>query len=474
MDNFYKENVEDILAVTPMQAGMLFHYLSEPGSGVYFDQHCYNLKGIIKIDCLIRAWNYIARNNEMLRTIFRWNGLKLPIQIILKEYDIPFSEYDYSKSNMAEKQTGMEEILRSDQRESINLETKPYRVIFCKLSEEEYNMVVSAHHVIYDGWSNALIFKELLYAYGEYLNGREPKSSKKTKYKELVKWYQNQDKQKQKLYWEDYLKGYKSKSFLGTGKSYNSIGESCKCLYQLDEEMEGAVNQFIRQEQITLAALIYTTWGILLQKYSGHEDTMFGVAMSGRTTDIVGVENIVGLFVNTLPLRLKIKEESNIGDILREVNKTIISFEEYKGTSLVDLKQYSSIGIEEQLFDTIVVVQNYPLDVKMVDNGQGMSIEFASSFHLTNFGISLEIRTFKGIQLVFNYNGEKFDLLSVEKICECFIKITEALILDQGQSRKVADIGIFDFNERNNALKDIKNTIDHLVGLEEVDFDEMF
>jgi fengycin family lipopeptide synthetase D len=474
MDSFYKENVEDILGVTPMQAGMLFHYLSEPGSGVYFDQHCYHLKGIIKIDCLKRAWNYIARNNEMLRTVFRWNGLKLPIQIILKEYEIPFSEYDYSKLNMAEKQTCMEEILRCDQRESINIEMKPYRVFFCKLSEEEYNMIVSAHHVIYDGWSNALMFKELLYAYGEYLNNREPKRSKKTKYKELVKWYQNQDKQKQKVYWENYLKGYKSKNFLSIGKSYDSMGKTCKYLYQLDEVIEKDVYQFIRQEQTTLAALIYTTWGILLQKYSGHEDTLFGVTLSGRTTDIPLVENIVGLFVNTLPLRLKIKNESNIGDILREVNNTIISFEEYQGTPLVELKQYSSIGIEEQLFDTIVVVQNYPLDVKVVNDGQEMSIEFVSSFYSTNFGISLDIRTLKGIEFVFNFNDEKFDPLSVEKMCECVIKIIKVLILDQGQDRKVEDIEVFNFNERNIALMDIKNTIDYLSGLEEVDFDEIF
>lgn len=474
MVNFCKENVEDILGVTPMQAGMLFHYLREPGSGVYFDQHCYHLKGIIKIDCLKRAWNYLASNNEMLRTIFQWNGLKVPIQIILKEYHIPFSEYDFSKLNLTEKQTCMEELLRLDQRELVKIESKPYRVIFCKLSEEEYSMIVSAHHVIYDGWSNALIFKELLYAYGEYLNGREPKRSKKTKYKELVKWYKNQDKQKHKLYWENYLKDYKSKSFLGMGKANKSIGEACKYFYQLNEEMEGAVNQFIRQEQITLATLIYTIWGILLQKYSGHDDIMFGVTMSGRITDIPLVENTVGLFANTLPLRLKIKKESNIGDILREVNNTIISFEQYQGTPLVDLKQYSSIGREEQLFDTIVVVQNYPLDVKMVDDRHKMSIEFVSSFYLTNFDISLDVRTLKGIQLVFNFNGEKFDLLSVEKICESFIKLTRALILEQGKECKVADIELFGFVERNIVLRNVKNTLDYLEGLEEVDFDEIF
>ena len=474
MDKFDKENLEDILAVTPMQAGMLFHYFSEKGSGVYFDQHCYRLKGVVNIDCLKRAWNYVAENNEMLRTIFRWSGTKLPIQIILEKYDIPFSEYDYSGLPASEKHIYLDEMLQQDQRELVNIETKPYRILFCKLSDEEYNMIVSAHHIIYDGWSNALLLKELLYAYEEYLNGRDPEKPKKTKYKELVKWYQNQDKSKQKRYWEEYLKGYKSKSFLGMNQVHKSMGESGKYLYQMDEEMADDIYQFIRQEQITLAALIYTAWGILLQKYSGYEDIVFGVTMSGRTSDIAGVENIVGLFINTLPMRLKIKAESKIRDILREVNNAIISLEEYQGTPLVDLKQYGSVRIDEQLFDTIVVVQNYPLDAGMMDDERCMSIEFASSYYLTNFSISLDIRTFKGIQLDFDFDCTVFDSEYVEKICDCLVKIAEAIILDRGQDRVVADIEIFDVNEWDSKLKDIQNMMEQLERLEEVGFDEIF
>lgn len=474
MDNFYKENVEDILGLTPMQAGMLFHYLSEPESGVNFNQDCYRLKGIVKVDYLKRAWNYVAETNEMLRTIFRWNKSKLPIQIILKKYDIPFIEYDYSALSTEEKQTCLEEMLQKDRRELVNIETKPYRVIFCKLSDEEYNMVVSAHHIIYDGWSNGLIIKELLYAYREFLSGREPRVSKKTKYKELVKWHQNQDKAKQKQYWVNYLKDYKPKSILSMDKAQKSMGKSGKYFFQMDEEMVDDIYQFIQQEQITLAALIYSAWGILLHKYSEYEDILLGVTMSGRTSDIARVENIVGLFINTLPIRMKIKRESKIWDILREVANTIISFEKYQGTSLADLKQYGSVSRDEQLFDTIVVVQNYPLDVGLVDEDQYMSIEYESSYYLTNFAISLDVRTFKGIQLFFDFDGGIIDLASIEQICDCLIKISQEIIHNQRQDSKVADIEMFDLNEENNVLNDLQNTIDQLSRLEGVDFDEIF
>lgn len=121
MCEFCKDNIEDILAVTPMQAGMLFYYLKEPESKVYFDQHCYQLKGRIEIDSLKRAWKYVVRNNEMLRTVFRWNGLNHPIQVILKEYEILFFEYDYSALEVADKLMQLDTLLRLDQKIQLNL-----------------------------------------------------------------------------------------------------------------------------------------------------------------------------------------------------------------------------------------------------------------------------------------------------------------------------------------------------------------
>ncbi len=457
-----------------MQMGMLFHYLSESGEGVNIDQHCYRLKGVIKIAFLKRAWEYVAKNNEMLRTVFCWIGLKLPVQIILKEYQIPFREYDYSTLSMNEKQKCLDDLLHSDQSERINIDQNPYRIIFCKVSDDEYYMIVSAHHIIYDGWSNGIIFKELLYAYEEYLNGREPKISNKTKYKELVRWYQNQDKQKQKVFWENYLKNYKPTCYLGREESYKSRGMPSKYMYHLDRSMEETMKDFIQQEQTTLAALIYAAWGIALQKYSGYEDTIFGVTLSGRSTDIPLVDNIVGLFVNTLPLRLTIQKNRKIRDILREVKQTIIAFEEYQGTSLVDLKQYSMLGIEGQLFDSIVVVQNYPLEVTKIKDTQKMSIAFASSSYSTNFDIALDIRTMDGIDFVFSYNNEKYDLLGIKKICECVITIINAFILDKGHACKVEDIELTNFNESEDVLSEMKDTINYLEGLEEVDYEEIF
>lgn len=333
-------------------------------------------------------------------------------------------------------------------------------------------MIVSAHHIIYDGWSNSLILKELLYAYEDYLIGREPAIIWKTKYKELVKWYQNQDKRKHSHFWENYLKEYNPKRLLKFNNPCVQTSEPGKFLCQVDNELECAIINFIRREHITLATFIYTSWGILLHNYSGYEDILFGVTMSGRTSDIAGVESIVGLFVNSLPLRLNIGNENRVRDLIREVKRTMISFEEFQGTSLIDLKRYVQIGKGASLFDTLVVVQNYPIDFIMVDNEQSICIDFKSSYYMTNFDLSLDVRTFKGIQLAFNFNRDVLNLISIERICKQLFKIFELII--NSQDNKVKDFELDDINERINMLKDIEQTINFLTQLEEDNLDEVF
>lgn len=469
-----KENVEDILAVTPMQAGMLFHYFSEPGSRVYFEQCCYRLKGTINSDALKKAWRYVVQNNEMLRAVFRWKGIRLPVQIILKDYDIPVSEYDFSCLDGRERQRGLENTRLQDQSELIDIETKPFRVILCKLSDDEYEMIVSTHHVIYDGWSNAVLLKELLYAYNEYLNNREPPKIVKTKYKELIKWHQKQDEAKHRLYWKKYLDGYTPKNLLNIGNAKKSAVELGKYSYKIESKIVDAAYNFIKQEQITLAALIYTAWSILLHRYSGQEDIVFGITMSGRTSEIAGVEDIVGLFINTLPIRVRLNSDTGLAELLREVNRSIIAIEEFQGTPLFDIKQYCTGVREGQLFDTIVVIQNYPVGTGLEEDDQCMSITFSSSFYLTNFNLSLGVRAFKGLQLDFDFDVSRLDTESVEKLCRRFVKIVDEIACRYKPGMKVKDVGAIDLSDSSNLLDSINNTRNDLKRLEEVDFDEVF
>ena len=187
-----RQNIEDILALTPLQEGMLFHYLHHPESSQYFEQLSLRLSGDIKLEILKKAWEFITGTNEMLRTVFRWEEVEQPVQIVLKKQALPFREYDLSMLEPYLQKTELEQIGAVNRREKVNPATAPLRVTFCKLGAEEWEMLLDYHHLIYDGWSNGILLTELLDAYHEFAGGREPERPVKRKFKEYLKWCQQQ------------------------------------------------------------------------------------------------------------------------------------------------------------------------------------------------------------------------------------------------------------------------------------------
>ena len=183
-----KKDVADILELTPMQEGMIFHYMYDFESEQYFEQLSLNVTGVVKYEEIKKAWNFVAENNEILRTVFRWDKLEKPIQIILKEKQIPIRQFDISYGNREEREKLLEDIRQKDKEEGIDLGIEPFRVTLCKLDKEEYEMIISNHHILYDGWSNGILLKEFLEAYAEFVEGRQPQRKIKTRFKDFVKW----------------------------------------------------------------------------------------------------------------------------------------------------------------------------------------------------------------------------------------------------------------------------------------------
>lgn len=150
------------MALTAMQEGILFHYRSNPESRQYFEQLCMRIAGNIDIDAFGKAWNYTAQNNEALRTVFRWEKLEKPVQVVLKNYEIPVRLCDISEYNEEEMQSLLERLKEKDREEGIDISTEPFRITLCKLCKDKYEMIISNHHIIYDGWSNSILLKEFL------------------------------------------------------------------------------------------------------------------------------------------------------------------------------------------------------------------------------------------------------------------------------------------------------------------------
>jgi tyrocidine synthetase-3 len=458
MKKFVKKSIEDILALTPMQEGMLVYYLKNPGIGHYFEQLSLEILGEIDVECFEQAWNFVIERNEMLRTFFHWEKMKAPSQIVLKEYCLTPVYLDLSNKKGRQKEHALEEVKKNDCQQNFDLRDVPFRVTLCKVDEGKFVMILSNHHILYDGWSNGIILREFFRAYNDSYRGKDLlKIPAKTKFKEYVKWIQAQDSSRQKKYWNDYLTGIDTGTIFFIKKRK---GEGVQGIenyqFTFSEEMGERLQVFVKKYKVTTASLLYSAWGILLQKYTNTNGVLFGTTVSGRSAKIKDIENIVGLFINTLPLRVESHPEETIIDLLARTNETLQQRAAFEWTSLVDIKGYSDVPGNEELFNTIVVIENYPLDRVLATVDSHLSFQSYSMVETTSYDLTAVISIFDGIEVSFKYRDEWFDGETIEALSTYFIRIIENFITypETGLNR----IDILTEEEKNQILFDFNDT----------------
>ena len=401
-----KENMEDILNLTLMQQGLLFHNIKNDDNNLYFEQLSLGISQGLDLSIFKEAWNLVVEANEMLRTVFRWESVDKPIQIVLRNHKPDIRYIDYSNKDRNVALSLVEDLKIKDREEKFDLVNVPFRITLCKVEEQKYEMIISNHHIIYDGWSNGVVIKEFLNNYNTLIEGKVCEKLKKNKIKNFIKWTQKQDGIKCEEYWRKYLKSFSEKTEINIKKKKKNEVQFCEdYIFRIKKDI---VDNFTRQNKITLAALIYTAWGILLQKYNDNEDVVFGTTVSGRTAKIDDIENMVGLFINTIPLRVKAKGNDKIINLLYKVKRELELREEYELTPLVNIKKYSEIDNKDELFDSIVVIENYPLDNIVMKKEGKLSFDSYSMSEINSFDLTLGVTLFEDIEICFTYNKDVF------------------------------------------------------------------
>ena len=452
-----KKNVEDVLALTAMQEGILFHYLSNPGSSQYFEQLSMRLTGVVKIELIKKAWNFVVQNNEILRTFFRWEKLEKPVQVVLKNYEIPVRVYDFSDITNDMLLERIKELRELDRKENIDIATEPFRITLGILGTGECEMIISNHHILYDGWSNGILIKEFFEAYQRFYEGREPERNVKNKYREFIKWHQTQDVSVQKDYWKKYLEGFYNRAMLPWDRrKHGNLLKADVYTYELPENTAQKINGFARDRKVAPASILYAAWGVLLQRYNNTDDVIFGTTVSGRTAKIKGIENMAGLFINTPPLRLKLNAGECVNEMLDRIEINIRERGEFENTSLVEIKSCSGMDSKEALFDSIVVIENYPLDKELGKRDGILALEAFSTFEVTNFDIAVAITLFDGIEIKFIYNGDSFYKETIERMAGHFVNIIECMV--DNSSIEVAKIDMLSKAERHMLLESLNDT----------------
>lgn len=450
-----KSNIEDIIALSPMQEGMLFHYLQESDSALYFEQLSLTIAGAIDIILFEKAWNIVIKANEMLRTVFRWVGVKNPIQIILKNSTLKIEYFDFSDKSSRESEKLLEKIRIEDRGKKFDLRDVPFRITLCRIEADRHEIIISNHHILYDGWSNGIILKEFFSAYNHLSEQKVFVIQKENKYRNFVSYVQSLDPQKQEKFWGKYLGGFDAAAgffFKKRNKTKNiGVFDSYQAAF-----LPGDLAAFGKKHKVTLACLLYCAWGILLQKCEYSKDVIFGTTVAGRSARIRGIEEIVGLFINTLPLRVTVREDENILDLLYRINSDLQQREEFEHTPLVDIKRYCKIKNNEMLFDSILAIENYPLEKHLDHGSDRLSVISHTVSEISHYDLTLRISVLDSIESTFIYNKESFDNHDIESLFYFFKTILNELINDP--YRDIRRIEILSSREKHRVLYEFNDT----------------
>lgn len=405
-------NVEDILALTPLQKNMLYSFLLDESANKYYEQWRYKIKGDIILHHMVQAWQYVIYNNEMLRCIIRWRGFRKPIQMILKEKDVHIDVHNLKKVDSHVVQYEADKIALKEWEQKVDLQKNPFRVTLTLLSEQEWEMIITSHHMILDGWSNANLLRELFSYYDAICAGKAITLSKKTPFKAYIKQQQSQHKTQNTIdYWTNMFRDYPQQSKLVKEYGLSKKIESSIEVLHISEDNTNAIHTFCKLHNITMSVLWYAAWAILIHKYYHQSDVVFGVTLSGRNMDLKGIQEMVGLFIRTLPFRLCIKPSTEIMHILKDTNRLTMDMEAHKDVELTDLMSIFPYAMKS-IMNTIIVIQNYPIG-KLLHNKQ-RHIQLYSSFYEIDSDITVGIKAFgtcTDIEIAYNQDVFQDDFM---------------------------------------------------------------
>ncbi|MEM7125052.1 MAG: condensation domain-containing protein [Chloroflexota bacterium] len=406
-----KQSIEAIYPLSPSQQGLLFDTLSqkmltspttlgenqptkEP-TGKYLEIFTYDLQGKLDAKAFQQAWQAVVARHPALRTGFYWDGLAEPLQFVLPDIKISIPYQDWQTRSEVEQQTQLQQHLAELHEAGFDMTSPPLmHFALFQVAEDRHIFVWGAHHILKDGWCTQLILGEVIALYEAQREGQQSAQQGELlmsvlppapTYQTYIQWLQQQDMGRSERFWRERLSGFDQATPLGeptqrpaevlsANHSTNEVDDRTEekrfgDAYQiLSTEVTDSLQTIMRQNHLTLNALVQGTWAILLSRYSGQEDVLFGATVSGRPPTIRQVESIVGLFINTVPVRVAVQPEQPLLDWLQIRQSQALEEDAYAFCSAGQIHGWSDVRGSQPLFESILVFQNYP---KMAQSGEG-------------------------------------------------------------------------------------------------------
>ncbi|MBK8549760.1 MAG: amino acid adenylation domain-containing protein [Ignavibacteria bacterium] len=428
-----RESVEELYKLSGLQEGMLFHALYDSRAGSYIEQLVCDLKDP-QPEFIRKSWNHIIKSHSILRSGFYYDEFNVPVQCVYSEVEIPVTILDYRDKNSEEQKSLLIDYERADRDKGFDFKSVPLmRIALIRLSEDRYRMIWTSHHILFDGWSFPILMGEFLSNYELLITGKELPAATEDRYEDFIRYIERGDKDRQEQYWRNYMQGIEQSTLLPfietTALRTKGVGEYDTIDLNMDAETTGRIGRYVQKHHLTINTLIQGVWSYLLHCYTGNDDVVFGVIVSGRPDDLPGIEQRVGMYINTLPLHSTLKKEEKITEWLQNLQKDQVSSRQYQHTPLQDVQSWTSVSGD--LFDSLLVFENYPVGEIIGSKEWSLQVENFQVLEQTNYPLTILIGSGEEINFKFSYNAGVLKREHVNEIRGHFENVFNQIITNE-------------------------------------------
>ena len=453
--------IEDVYPLTPMQEGLLLHTLLEPGTGLYYMQDRYRINSALDPERFAQAWQAVIARHEALRASFCWNIGEDMLQVIHKPGSTPIDYLDWSNDPENEHEPRLQALLKQEREAGFDLLNQaPFHLRLIRVGEARYWFMMSNHHILIDAWCRSLLMNDFFDLYAALGEGRDAQLAAPPRYRDYIAWLQRRDLNEARQWWQQNLQGFErttpipsDRPFLREHAGHSGGMVVGDCYTRLDARDGAQLRELAQAHQLTINTFAQAAWALVLRRLSGERDVVFGVTVAGRPVDMPEMQRTVGLFINSIALRVKLPADDQRCSVRQWLSGLLDSnmrLREYEYLPLVTLQEYSELPKGQPLFDSLFVFENAPVEVSVLDRAQSLNATSDSGRTHTNFPLTAVCYPGDDLGLHLSYDQRYFDEITVQGMLGEFKRLLLALV--QGFHGDMADLPLMGEQEREFLL----------------------
>ncbi|PPK38203.1 non-ribosomal peptide synthetase [Pseudomonas laurylsulfatiphila] len=453
--------IEDVYPLTPMQEGMLLHTLLEPGTGLYYMQDRYRINSELDPQRFAQAWQAVVARHEALRASFCWNVGADMLQVIHKPGSTPIEYLDWRDIAEAEQEPKLQTLLKTEREAGFDLLNQaPFHLRLIRVGAARYWFMMSNHHILIDAWCRSLLMNDFFEIYSALGEGREAQLGPVSRYRDYIGWLQRQSLDEARQWWKTNLQGFERTTPIPSDRPFlrEHAGDSGGMIVgdrytRLDARDGAQLRELAQAHQLTINTFAQAAWALVLRRLSGDRDVLFGVTVAGRPVEMPQMQRTVGLFINSIALRVKMPEDGqrcSVRQWLSGLLDSNMQLREYEYLPLVSIQEQSELPKGQPLFDSLFVFENAPVEVSVLDRAQSLNATSDSGRTHTNFPLTAVCYPGDDLGLHLSYDQRYFDEATVERMLGEFKRLLLALV--EGFHGDMADLPLLGAEEQDFLL----------------------